>query len=147
VPGIRVLFVSDNLGEASAFQFGYEKHFGYTDDDVLNYFIKNKNVIKDSIQKIIIRPHPSESPNKYNWAAGRYEELVEIGGGLSLLEEIANSDIVIGGDSMAMVVALYCGKRVINCIPPNGNQSILQFDKIEKIQQLIVNNKTLHQDN
>ncbi len=131
--GVRVLFVSDNIGESSIQLYGDEKYFGYNDNDVLNYCLSNIGTIDNNISKIIIRPHPSESIKKFYWAKNYCNKSVELGGKLTLLEEIAQSDIVVGANSMAMIVALYCGKRVVSCIPPGGKKCILPYEKIEKL--------------
>ena len=130
--GVRVLFVSDNIGESSIQLYGDEKYFGYNDNDVLNYCLSNIGTIDNNISKIIIRPHPSESIKKFYWAKNYCNKSVELGGKLTLLEEIAQSDIVVGANSMAMIVALYCGKRVVSCIPPGGKKCILPYENVEK---------------
>ena len=131
--GVQLLFVSDNIGEASIQLYGDEQYFGYNDNDVLNYCLNNIDTIDSNINKIIIRPHPSESIKKYRWAKNCCNQSVELGGKLTLLEEIAQSDIVVGANSMAMVVALHCGKRVVSCIPPGGKKRILPQEGIEKL--------------
>ena len=55
-----------------------------------------------------------------------------IGGKVKLLEEIANNDIVVGGDSMALVVSMICGKKTYSCIPPDGHYT-LPFDEIKRL--------------
>jgi len=135
--GVGVLFLSDNLGEAMLKIHGDQRHLGYTDFDTLTYLIENIDVLGEAVSKITIRPHPSESAEKYRWAKEQYKGLVEIGGREALLEEIAQNKIVVGGDSMAMVVALLCKKRVISCIPPGGKGYSLPYDEIQKLQELI----------
>jgi len=132
-----ILFVSDNLDTASLKQHGDANFFGYTDREVLEFLIENLSVFKKKKNKIIIRPHPSESIEKYQWAKDVHGELIELGGQLTLLEEIAASDIVAGGDSMALVIALFCGRPVVNCIPPSGSSSMLPFKEIKRMQDMI----------
>ena len=62
----------------------------------------------------------------------------------SLLEDIFYSDIVVGCETMAMVIALLAKKRVVTSIPPNKKSKInisLPYKKIEKIPLLINKNK------
>ncbi len=134
---LSVLFLSDNLGEAMLKLHGDQRHVGYTDFDALEYLIQNLDVLGGDVAKVTIRPHPSESGEKYRWANERYKGLVEIGGHITLLEELARNDVIVGGESMAMVIALICGKRVISCIPPGGKDCSLPYDDIQKMHKLI----------
>ena len=133
----QVLFLSDNLDEAMLKMHSDPRYLGYTDLDVLKYLSENIDIFSEEITKIIIRPHPSELREKYDRVKERYGGLVEVGGDLTLLEEIAESGIIVGGNSMAMVMALICGKRVISCIPPGGRGFSLPYDAIEKMQDLV----------
>ncbi len=135
--GLTILFVSDNLAESMKKQFGNERHWGYTDNDTLEYLLKHLDVFSEKINKIIIRPHPSESSKNFNWVVNTTKYLVEFGGKKTLLEEIASSDVVVGAESMAMVIALIAEKRVISCIPPGGKSCSLPQVEIEKMQSLI----------
>ena len=48
----------------------------------------------------------------------------------SLIENLVNADIVIGCETMAMVVALQANKKVISSIPPGGRKCMLPHDEI-----------------
>lgn len=135
--GLTVLFVSDNLAESMMKQYGNERHWGYTDNDTLEYLLQHLDILSEPVNKIIIRPHPSESANNFKWVKSTKNFSVEIGGEKTLLEEIATSDVVVGAESMAMVIALIAGKRVISCIPPGGKDCSLPQVEIEKMQNLI----------
>lgn len=135
--GLTVLFVSDNLAESMMKQYGDERYWGYTDKDALEYLLQNIDILSKSISKVIIRPHPSEPASNYKWVSSSNRFVIEIGGDKTLLEEVALSDVVIGAESMAMVIALMAGKRVISCIPPGGKDCSLPQDEIEIMQNLI----------
>ena len=62
-----------------------------------------------------------------------------IGGKRPLLEEIVAADIIVGCESMAMVVALLDHKRVISSIPPGGKACGLPQKAIEYLQNLVKN--------
>ena len=51
----------------------------------------------------------------------------------TLAEDIAWADTVAGCDTMAMVVALAAGRRVISVIPPGGRPLTLPFGEIERL--------------
>jgi hypothetical protein len=134
--GLNVLFVSAPVREHGLREFGNERHFGYTEEDALRYFLSNLHIFERSIGRIVIRPHPSEPLHKYDWVKEEYQLPIVNGGNRTLLEEIVESDVVVGFESMAMVVGLLAGKRVISCIPPGGNASTLPQPGIEHLQLL-----------
>jgi len=143
--GITILFVSDNLAESMKKQYGNERHWGYTDSDTLKYLLQHLDVFKEKVNKIIVRPHPSESIHNFSLDTNTEICLVEIGGEKSLLEEIALSDVVVGSESMAMVIALIAKKRVISCIPPGGKECSLPQIEIEKMKNLVVKNRVVNE--
>lgn len=81
-------------------------------------------------KKIIIRFHPSEKPNKYDDLLTRYREklVIEKSFGRSIYDDLAASSAVVGMESMALVVALLCGKKVVSLLP----NCALPFPEIQK---------------
>ncbi len=138
------LYVCEPLKEQALLQYGDERYWGYTEEDALEFFLKHIHAIDDMAGKIKIRPHPSENKNKYDWVNNATSLNVEMGGDKTLLEEIAESDVVIGCESMAMVVGMLAKKRVISSIPPGGKACSLPQAGIEHLQAIIENNKTTH---
>lgn len=134
---LSVLFVSEPLREHGLRRFGNERRWGYFEEEGLHYFLSNLHVLGRPVGRIAIRPHPSEPPEKYDWVKQRYELPIADGGCKSLLEEVVESDIVAGFQSMAMVVGLLAGKRVISCIPPGGKACGLPQPEIEHLQLLV----------
>jgi hypothetical protein len=135
--GLSVLFVSEPLREHGLKEFGNERHWGYTEEEALHYFLSNLSVLGERVERIVIRPHPSEPPHKYDWVAREYKALpIVYEGRKTLLEEVAESDVVVGFQSMAMVVGLLAEKRVISCIPPGGKPCSLPQAEIEHLQSL-----------
>ena len=134
---LNVLFVTAPLREHGVRGFGNERHWGYAEEDALHYFLSNLHVLGQPVARIVIRPHPSEPLHKYDWLKQEYKLPIVNGGTRTLLEEIAECDVVVGFDSMAMVVGLLAGKRVISCIPPGGDASVLPQPEIEHMQSLI----------
>lgn len=135
--GLRVLFVCEPLSEHGLREFGDARHWGYTEFDALRYFHAHRQALGAVVSRIVIRPHPSESPGKYD-AIGQ-ELGAEIGGDKSLLAEIAECHVVAGCESMAMVIGLIAGRRVVSVIPPGGRPCSLPQLEIGKLQ-LLVNN-------
>lgn len=133
----RVLYVCEPVADHALVQYGNERHWGYTEQDALLFFLNNVVALGLPVDAITIRPHPSEREDKYQWADGLSPLPVEFGGRRKLLEEILASDIVVGCESMAMVVGLLAGKRVISTIPPGGRACQLPHREIEHMQRLI----------
>lgn len=134
---LKVLFVCEPLSEHGLREFGDELHWGYTEYDALRYFLRNLHVLGKPVDRVIVRPHPSEPAGKYDWVGGEFGNHVVVSGGRPLLEEIAESDVVVGCESMAMVVGLIAGRRVISCIPPGGSACALPQPEIESLQALL----------
>lgn len=130
-----VLYVCEPIREHALIQYGDERYWGYTEEDALRYFLSNINLLGRPIDKIVIRPHPSESTDKYSWVQSEFDFPIEMGR-LTLAEEIASSDIVVGCQSMAMVIALFASKKVISSIPPGGVPCTLPHSDILYLQQL-----------
>ena len=102
----------------------------------MKYFFENLRVFEGKIKKIIIRPHPSEEVKKYTWALTVNQHQVEISSQQSLVDDILESDIVVGFQSMAIIVALLAKKRAISAIPPGGKKLSLPYSQIELLQEL-----------
>lgn len=140
-----VLYVCEPIREHARRQNGNECSWGYTEEDALHFFVKNINAIGCTVSRIKIRPHPSENKNKYDWVKQISHLMIEIGGDKTLLEETAEADVVVGCESMAMVVGLLAKKRVISSIPPGGKTCSLPQAKIEHMQALVASHKrSLH---
>jgi hypothetical protein len=133
----RVLYVCEPVADHSLSQYGDERHLGYTERDALNFFLKKVAAVVRGIDAITIRPHPSERADKYHWAESVSTIPVHFSRGNTLLEEILAADIVAGCESMALVVGLLAGKRVISTIPPGGRPCQLPHREIEHMQLLV----------
>jgi hypothetical protein len=140
---LRVLYVCEPLREHALREYGNERHWGYTEEEALRYFLANLEILGAPIGRIVIRPHPSEAPDKYDWASEEYNLPISSGGARTLIEEVSACDVVVGCESMAMVVGLLAGRRVISCIPPGGKPCALPQPEIESMQQLLMS-KTSH---
>lgn len=134
-----ILYVCEPIREHALLQHGDEYYWGYTEEEALKFFLENVSVLGVKVKEIKVRPHPSEVPSKYFWSSANQNFNVVIGGKRSLLEEIVAADIVVGCESMAMVVALLDHKRVISSIPPGGKACGLPQKAIEHLQNLVKN--------
>lgn len=127
---LRVLYVCEPIKEHAKRRYGDERHWGYTEEDALRYFLGRIDTLGKPFDEIVIRPHPSEEPDKYVWAEREYNLPIKLGGTRPLIDEIVDSNVVVGCNSMAMVVGLLAGKRVISCVPPSGQPCSLPQTEI-----------------
>lgn len=118
--GARVLFVCENISEHALRQYGDERYWGYTEFDALDFLFSNLDKLGRPVESVIIRPHPSDLPGKYQTVLDAYIPLACLGGKRSLLEEIVDADIVVGCESMAMVVSLLANRPTWSCSPSNS---------------------------
>jgi hypothetical protein len=130
---LSVLYVCEPVSEHMQRQFGNERHLGYVEHEALAYFLAQLPALGQPVGRIVIRPHPSEAAGKYDWARAEQGIQVVIGGGQTLLQEVVDCDVVVGCESMAMVVGLLAGKRVVSTIPPGGRACMLPYSQIERL--------------
>lgn len=130
-----VLYVCEPMREQGLRHYGNASHFGYVEEEAVKYFLENLGFIAPNVDHVLLRLHPSEPRGKYSWVA-RSGVPVRVSEGTSLLEDIAAADVVVGCQSMAMVVALVAGKRVVSAIPPGGGPCALPQAEIELLSDL-----------
>lgn len=133
-----VLFVCENISDHARLRHGNERHWGYTEYDALNYFLKNINVLEEVVERVVIRPHPSDAPGKYDRILEAYIDIAKLSTGKPLIQEIAESDIVVGCESGAMVIGLLAQKKVFSCIPQGGLCCRLPQKDILHFRELVV---------
>lgn len=135
--GVRILYVSEPLREDGLALYGDERYWGYTEEEALRFFLDRALAVSGEIVRIAVRPHPQEEADKYDWAVLEYPNLPIVSGRKeSLMDQIVSSDVVVGCATMAMVVGLLAGKRVISCTPPNAKTIPLPHPEIESLQAL-----------
>lgn len=134
---ISVIYICEPISTHAKLRYGDARYWGYVEEDALRFFLSNISIFGKSINQILIRPHPSEPIGKYNWLKKEFKLPIQLGGSHSLVEEIANSDLVAGCESMAMVVGLLAGKKVVSCIPPGGKSCGLPHIEIVHLQNIL----------
>jgi hypothetical protein len=132
-----ILYVCEPVREHALRQHGDERHWGYFEEDALEYFIQNVRSIAATVTRIVVRPHPSEPGDKYAWVAARSAVPITFSSTATLMEDVVAADIVVGCESMAMVVGLLAGKRVLSAIPPGGRACMLPQPSIEILRDLV----------
>ncbi|MFA6279078.1 MAG: hypothetical protein WCS97_01395 [Candidatus Paceibacterota bacterium] len=84
-----------------------------------------------------VRLHPREQKTAYQKLIASYAKKVDvrITKNKNILTDLRKANVVVGIESMALVVALSCGKKTIS-IMPNGTHCPLPFTKIHKIHSV-----------
>ncbi|MBU1012542.1 MAG: hypothetical protein KKG99_06020 [Bacteroidetes bacterium] len=139
-----ILYVCEPIRAHALLQHGDERYWGYTEEEALNFFLKNRGLLEYPVHKITIRPHPSEKRDKYDWTRDYSDLIVVSDGNQTLIEEISEADIIVGCESMAMVIGLIAKKRVISSIPPGGRACSLPQKEIEHLQNIVSQNTEMN---
>jgi len=133
-----ILYICEPIRRHNTIKLQHVKEQKYNELDAIDFFLENISAISKENKQIIFRPHPSEKPEDYKWIINKYDRYnIEISEDKNLIEDICRSAIVLGCESMAMVVALKLNKRVISSIPIKGLKHCLPFKKIEYLYKLI----------
>lgn len=93
---------------------------GVDEWEALEWFLAHRHLAGiGAAQPIRLRPHPSDPPGRYQpWLAAHADLPVSLDERSGLDEAISRCDWVAGCESMAMVVGLAAGRRVIGTLPP-----------------------------
>ncbi len=131
--GLHVLYVCEPLRDDGIALYNDERYWGYTEEEALRHFVANVGHLGGRIARIVVRAHPQELRNKYAWAVNAFDLPIITDEDKTLLEQVVASDVVAGCASMAMVVGLIAGKRVVSCIPSGGKTVPLPHPEIERM--------------
>jgi hypothetical protein len=135
--GLSVLFVCEPIREHALRQHGNERHWGYTEEEALRFFLDHVQALGQPIQNIVIRPHPAEPEGKYAAFLDGGGPPRRLSSAAQLVDDIAASHWVVGCHSMAMVVGLVAARQVLCCIPPGGPPCVLPFAEIRHLRSLV----------
>lgn len=133
-----ILYVCEPVKDHALKQFGDERYWGFTEEDAVLFFFERVALFPEAEQGITIRPHPSEALGKYNWVAEQFGSKypISISNEISLYQQVADSVTVFGCESMAMVIALFAGKKVVSCLPPGSKNCSLPFKEIKMLRNI-----------
>ena len=136
------LYLCENTSDHMLLQHGDANYLGYNEHDALQFFLDNVDKVDRDIDTIVIRLHPSEyeSKEKYTWAKNHPINVscnILFSEEKNLMQDIVDCVIVIGAETMAMVVGIIAGKRVISSIPEEGRKCVLPFSEIEHMLKIV----------
>lgn len=125
--GLRILYVAEPAGIDA----------GYTEQEALSFFFEKAALISDKIEQVVVRPHPKDTPGKYEAVMKRCDFPVICENEKTLVDQVASCNVVVGCATMAMVVGILAGKQVFSCIPLGGKTLPLPHKQIRPISHLI----------
>lgn len=105
----------------------------------LDFFINNSATLGlDDDISIKLRPHPSDPIGKYDqWIKIQKSMKISLDNSPTLAESIAWSDVVVGCQTYALVVALAAGRRVVSSTPPWAPPCALPHSGIIRLSDLL----------
>ena len=125
----QLLYVTTPIADFAKDNYGDRCFYGFTEESALLYFLNNIDKIKSRFNIIKIRPHPSENKSKYI-KFKKYDKRIIIDKSKNILDDILISRVVVGYNSMAMILASIVGKKVISCLPKGKLKNILPIKKM-----------------
>ena len=131
-----ILYLCSPVAEHAKLIHGNEKYWGYDEHDRIRYFMENLHKLNTSSSRVILRPHPSENPEKYSWAIDEFEPLVSINDSKTLLEQALESEVVVGCNSMGLAIAIIAGKRAVSLLAPDDADCTIPMKELEHLNLL-----------
>ena len=132
-----ILYLCSPVASHTKLLHGDEKYWGYDEHDRIKYFMLNLHKLNASSNKIVLRPHPSESNEKYNWVIDEFGPIVSIGGKKTLLEEVMDSELVVGCNSMGLAVAIILDKRAVSSLAPDDADCTIPMKELEHLNLIL----------
>ena len=127
----KILYVSEPIRRHAKKQHNNAMYWGYDEFSSLTFFFNSIHTFGNKPLVIIFRKHPSEKIGKYKNLLKKYRKKYKIifSKNINLYDDINAADVVVGGQSMAMVMCLYAGKKVYSTLPKKS-QMLLPHKKI-----------------
>jgi len=140
----QLLFLSEPTTEVALKTYKDPNYWEFNEYNALNNILENIHIFRTNT--IIIRLHPSDDKNKYNYLIDKFKNIniiIELPNIQPLNNSINKSKIVIGFDTYALFVAYIFGKISISYLPTKKRVCSIPLPKNNKITTL----KNLHLDN
>ena len=132
--GIEVLYLFEPITKHVTDRA--KEDFGYDEFTAFNYFLENLDNCLLRAARITLRPHPSESNLKYADLTQTEHPIITITSNVDILDDLIHTDVVVGCETMGLVLAAAVGKKVFSSIPPGGYTHDMPFAGITFIRDL-----------
>ena len=136
---INILYLSESIDNHSQALYKNTRQLcGYTEKDAFSFLTSCLSTLFPDIHSLTVRPHPSQSKSELSWMNSCNNQYnFAITNESSLCEQILTHDIVIGLESMALIVAIIANKPVFSAIPPGYRKCAIPFSEITHLSDLI----------
>lgn len=134
-----LLYLSEPVFDDVRKSFGNGMAWGYSEWDVVESLIEFFEKSQDRLSRIIFRLHPNEDVDKYDHLLDQYMGVAPLlkSKGVDILDDILKSDVVLGIETMGLVIALICGKTVFSYLPASAKrEECLPHKEIDRISEL-----------
>jgi hypothetical protein len=129
--GEKILYCTEPTSVVAAKKTGDQNAYGYTEYTALDGMLAYLQDPHLNVQEFRIRPHPSESAEKYAYLKKRsLPFLISFSLNEDLAEDCAWADTIVGCDSMVLAVAALANKKAISAIPKGGRSLSIPFKEI-----------------
>ena len=136
---LDILYLSESIDKHSQALYGNSNQLcGYSERDAFNFLFSCLPTLFSDIGSLTVRPHPSQTCSDLIWMnsyAHSYNFLIS--NESSLCEQILCHDVIIGLESMALIVGIIAGKPVFSAIPPNFKKCSIPYSEISHLSDLI----------
>lgn len=122
-----LLFLSEPTAKVAQKSYGDSNFWGFNEVKVFKDILENYKLF--SCKKIVIRVHPSDTPQTY-----KDIDQDVIFSDKTLLEDIAKAKIIIGIDTVALYSAYLLGKKALSYIPSNKRECLVPLPQENKIK-------------
>ncbi len=138
----KIIFLSSPIKDFAKIRFNDSNYYNYTEDDIFNFFLKDSIGLKINLAEITIQLHPREDLNTYEKSIKNLDLNIKVNKTKKLIDIFNDANIVVGCNSMALVVAqVAMGKKTINILP-KGVKNIIPYKQVKTIKFDQYNNYT-----
>lgn len=138
----QILYVSEPVYDDLKKIYGNGNLWGYNEFDVLKEIVSFTPTFKQlGFTRLVIRLHPNEKKDKYleilRGFEGKTDFEVSVSTNKSLEEDILGSQMVLGMESMALVIAILAGVKAVSYLPRSSiKKCSLPHKELSKIDDL-----------
>ena len=130
-----VLYMSAPICDDWEEKYGTRGAWKFDEFDQMEMFLRHLEKINGKVKKVVLRFHPKERSDKYDAILERCSGQIHVEKSkhAKLFEDIRRSDVVIGNESMGLVVAVFMGKKVFCCLPGRIKTIAIPYKGITRI--------------
>jgi len=131
---ITLLYLTEPTSEHMIAKYNDPLFKGYNEFTILQRFFSLLPDYFPNIKKIIFRTHPNEKHDKYNDILSQscISKKFEFSTNLNLIDDILESEFVVGCESMALVYSIFANRKTYSILPSNF-KLLLPYDEIIRI--------------